>query len=246
MSFNMHIVIACVPVVVAVYTKAIKVTVDGPREPRRQQQHYFDSRLTYHASRSAMGVGMGAAGYPLTNSWGYQTSYPASAYLGYNSAGMAGAAAYTSSLSGYTSSVIDPLLTTSGTAGTGTISSDTTASPASGLAREVDGDTTPEYQPPDLPDLDIKPDMMKCQGGLKTDPGAEQQYRGYRQGETEGGGGGYLATSTTSQAWSHSHSQYTTPVPHPQMSLGVAASSIPYHSSGYCNSQRDIPYHSSD
>ena len=33
-SFNMHIVIACVPVVVAVYTKAIKVTVDGPREPR--------------------------------------------------------------------------------------------------------------------------------------------------------------------------------------------------------------------
>ena len=97
-----------------------------------QQQHYFDSRLTYHASRSAMGVGMGAAGYPLTNSWGYQTSYPASAYLGYNSAGMAGAAAYTSSLSGYTSSVIDPLLSTSATGGTGTISSDTTASPASG------------------------------------------------------------------------------------------------------------------
>ena len=102
-----------------------------------QQQHYFDSRLTYHASRSAMGVGMGAAGYPLTNSWGYQTSYPASAYLGYNSAGMAGAAAYTSSLSGYTSSVIDPLLTTSGTAGTGTISSDTTASPASGETSET-------------------------------------------------------------------------------------------------------------
>ena len=86
-----------------------------------------------------MGVGMGAAGYPLTNSWGYQTSYPASAYLGYNSAGMAGAAAYTSSLSGYTSSVIDPLLTTSGTGGTaGTISSDTTtASPASGETSET-------------------------------------------------------------------------------------------------------------
>ena len=85
-----------------------------------------------------MGVGMGAAGYPLTNSWGYQTSYPASAYLGYNSAGMAGAAAYTSSLSGYTSSVIDPLLTTSGTGGTaGTISSDTTASPASGETTET-------------------------------------------------------------------------------------------------------------
>ena len=54
-----------------------------------QQQHYFDSRLTYHASRSAMGVGMGAAGYPLTNTWAhqYQTAgYPASAYLGYNTA----------------------------------------------------------------------------------------------------------------------------------------------------------------
>ena len=48
-----------------------------------QQQHYFDSRMTYHASRSA-GLGMGAAGYPLTNTWGYQASYPASAYLGYN------------------------------------------------------------------------------------------------------------------------------------------------------------------
>ena len=78
-----------------------------------------------------MGVGMGAAGYPLTNSWGYQTSYPASAYLPYNSAGVAGAAAYTSSLSGYTSSVIDPLLTSSTP---GTLSSDT-ASPASGETR---------------------------------------------------------------------------------------------------------------
>ena len=106
----------------------------------------------------------------------------------------------------------------------------------------MDGDTTPEYQPPDLPDMDIKPDMMKCQGAVKTDPGAEQQqYRGYRQGEGEAGGGqGYLPTSTTSQAWSHSHSQYSNPVHHHQMSLGVAASSIPYHSSGYCNSQRDI------
>ena len=91
-----------------------------------QQQHYFDSRLTYHASRSAMGVGMGAAGYPLSNTWGYQTSYPASAYLGYNSA-----SAYGSSLSGYTSSVLDPgaLLSTPTGAGTGAITSDS-ASPA--------------------------------------------------------------------------------------------------------------------
>ena len=110
-----------------------------------QQQHYFDSRLTYHASRSAMGVGMGAAGYPLTNSWGYQTSYPASAYLGYNSAGMAGAAAYTSSLSGYTSSVIDPLLTSSGTPGT--LSSDTGhSSPASGETQQISSLSAPRVR----------------------------------------------------------------------------------------------------
>ena len=95
-----------------------------------QQQHYFDSRLTYHASRSAMGVGMGAAGYPLTNTWAhqYQTAgYPASAYLGYNSAAAPGLA-YSSSLAGYTSSVIDPgslLPATTGTAGT--LPSDTTS-----------------------------------------------------------------------------------------------------------------------
>ena len=96
-----------------------------------QQQHYFDSRLTYHASRSAMGVGMGAAGYPLTNTWAhqYQTAgYPASAYLGYNSAAAAPGLAYSSSLAGYTSSVIDPgslLPATTGTAGT--LPSDTTS-----------------------------------------------------------------------------------------------------------------------
>ena len=95
----------------------------------------------------------------------------------------------------------------------------------------MEGDTTPEYQPPDLPDLDIKPDMMKC---VKTDPGAEQ-YRQYRQGEGEGQ---YLPTSTSAQAWSHS--QYSNTVHHHQMSLGVAASTIPYQTAGYCNSQRDI------
>ena len=112
----------------------------------------------------------------------------------------------------------------------------------------MDGDTTPEYQPPDIPDMDIKPDMMKCPGAVKTDPGAEQQqqqqqYRGYRQGEggeTAGYPASHLPTSTSSQAWAHSHSQYSNPVHHHQMSLGVAASSIPYHSSGYCSSQRDI------
>ena len=53
-----------------------------------QQQHFFDSRLTYHASRSAVGVAMGAAGYPLANNWGYQNY---SSYLGYNS-GVVGSA----------------------------------------------------------------------------------------------------------------------------------------------------------
>ena len=97
-----------------------------------QQQHYFDSRLTYHASRSAMGVGM-SGGYPgLTNTWpSYQAAtagYPASAYLGYNSAAAAPGLAYSSSLAGYTSSVIDPgslLPATTGTAGT--LPSDTTS-----------------------------------------------------------------------------------------------------------------------
>ena len=53
-SFNMHIVIACVPVVVAVYTKAIKVTVDGPREPRSKisksrMLYYYMLPLCYNA-----------------------------------------------------------------------------------------------------------------------------------------------------------------------------------------------------
>ena len=47
------------------------------------------------------------AGYPLTaNQWGY-TNYP-SAYLGYNNG--VGVAGYQTSLAGYPSSVIDPLL----------------------------------------------------------------------------------------------------------------------------------------
>ena len=115
-----------------------------------------------------------------------------------------------------------------------------------GLSREVEGDTTPEYQPPDLPDLDVKPDMMKC---VKTDPvssdGAyRHQYRHTTDtGVTPGGdGGGYLPTSTATQSWSHSQHpthQYSTSLQQQQMSLGVAASTVPY-SAGYCNSQRDI------
>ena len=124
-----------------------------------------------------------------------------------------------------------------------------------GLSRDVEGDTTPEYQPPDLPDMDIKPDMMKC---VKTDPvsavsGAGDnvyrhgQYRGH--GDTGAGTGaettGYNIASTVSssgQTWSqHSQHQYSTSLQQQQqqMSLGVAASTVPY-TAGYCTSQREL------
>ena len=95
------------------------------------------------------------------------------------------------------------------------------------------GDTTPEYQPPDLPDMDIKPDMMKC---VKTDPasvagaGAGAQHVAGAGGAGHYGRGhgdpagpqdpGYLggaplpapASTPQTQAWTHSqHShQYST------------------------------------
>merc|ERR1712226_1021713 len=56
-SFNLTIAISTSPPQVAVYTKCMKVTVDGPREPRSktsfagQQQHFrpfFDARFTGH------------------------------------------------------------------------------------------------------------------------------------------------------------------------------------------------------
>lgn len=175
-SFNLIIVISSLPTIVACYSKCIKVTVDGPREPRRQQQHFFDSRLTYHASRSAVGVAMGAAGYgPLTNNWGYNNY---SSYLGYGAGGVVGSsvAGYQpSSLAGYGSPVLDPLLT-----GAAPISSDTTS--PSGVTAD-DGDTTPEYQPPDLPEMDIKPNMQMKGVGVATavtvkptDSIVDQQY----------------------------------------------------------------------
>ena len=114
----------------------------------------------------------------------------------------------------------------------------------SGLSRDVEGDTTPEYQPPDLPDMDIKPDMMKC---VKTDTGTTDYRHQYRAGHGDTGAGtgadttGYLPTSTAPQTWSqHSH-QYSTTLQQQQqqMSLGVSASTVPY-TTGYCNSQRDI------
>ena len=108
----------------------------------------------------------------------------------------------------------------------------------------MEGDTTPEYQPPDLPDMDIKPDMMKC---VKTDSTTDyrHQYRG-GHGDTGAGTGadttGYLPTSTAPQTWSQHTHQYSTTLQQQQqqqMSLGVSASTVPY-TTGYCNSQRDL------
>ena len=74
-----------------------------------QQQHFFDSRLTYHASRSAM-VGAMGAGYPLSQNWGYNNY---SSYLGYNT-GAATLPGYTQpSISSYPSSLDTVLPTTS-------------------------------------------------------------------------------------------------------------------------------------
>ncbi|XP_023327855.1 uncharacterized protein LOC111700986 isoform X2 [Eurytemora carolleeae] len=169
-SFNLVIVISCMPALVAVYSKCIKVTVDGPREPRskiRQQQHFFDSRLTYHASRSAVGVAMGA-GYSLSNNWGYNNY---SSYLGYGGAGVGVSPYQSAGLGAYTSPVLDPLLPSN------LPISSNTASPTGG----EEGDTSPEYQPPELPEMDVKP-MMK----------GKDEYREYRTED-------YLPTSSSQQ-----------------------------------------------
>ena len=116
-----------------------------------------------------------------------------------------------------------------------------------GLNRDVEGDTTPEYTPPDLPEMDVKPDMMKC---VKSDPGSqltsgntEAVYRGYSdvtRGVTSANGGNtgaYLGSAVVSTGhsvpqWSHSQ-HYPASLQQQQMSLGVAASTVSY-SSGYC------------
>ena len=108
-----------------------------------QQQHYFDSRLTYHASRSAMVGGMSGGYVPgLANTWpsyGAVTSpggYPASAYLGYNTGLASQATSYSASaLTSYTGSgALDPSslgLVTSGTSGSASGSTGLTSDSAS-------------------------------------------------------------------------------------------------------------------
>ena len=110
-----------------------------------QQQHYFDSRLTYHASRSAMVQGMSGGYVPgLANTWpsygvtGAASGYPASAYLGYNT-GLSSAGSQTSYsasalASPYTGTSLDPGslgLVTSGTSGPATGSTGLTSDSAS-------------------------------------------------------------------------------------------------------------------
>ena len=75
-----------------------------------QQPHFFDSRLTYHASRSAMVGAMGAGYNPLSQNWGSYNNY--SSYLGYNTGPTATLPGYAQpGLSSYPS-VLDPVLPT--------------------------------------------------------------------------------------------------------------------------------------
>lgn len=46
-SFSITITISSYPCQIATYTKAIKVTVDGPREPRSKQSKLFTSRFIF-------------------------------------------------------------------------------------------------------------------------------------------------------------------------------------------------------
>lgn len=92
-----------------------------------QQQHFFDTRLTYHASRSAVAMaGSGVGGYPsplaAANNWGYNNY---TSYLGYHHSGAtaAGVSPYQQAAAnlasghygaaaGAASAILDPLLAT--------------------------------------------------------------------------------------------------------------------------------------
>lgn len=49
-SFMVTITISTYPCQIATYTKAIKVTVDGPREPRSKQSKFIKTLLSYYLS----------------------------------------------------------------------------------------------------------------------------------------------------------------------------------------------------
>jgi len=167
-SFNLSITVGCSPPQVAIYPKCMKVTVDGPREPRRQQQHFrpfFDNRFAGHlldfrrksdpfnSVGGEGGVAVGA-GYPLTTDhWGGNNYY--SSYLGgYNPTGVAvpGAAYQTPpTLSSYGTAVLDPLLQVTN------LPTSARNQTSTGLPNG-DPSKTPDYQPPDLPDP-VKPEL---------------------------------------------------------------------------------------
>jgi len=51
-SFTLTITIATYPVQIASYSKAIKVTVDGPREPRSKQSEFFSFHYVFSSNHS--------------------------------------------------------------------------------------------------------------------------------------------------------------------------------------------------
>ncbi|XP_065087070.1 myb-like protein A isoform X2 [Ochlerotatus camptorhynchus] len=92
-SFTLTIMISTSPPQVATYNKAIKVTVDGPREPRsktRQQQqfHFAFGQRPFHFPADPLSsfrmppIDMSQFGLGTANShWSYSTSGPYSPYL---------------------------------------------------------------------------------------------------------------------------------------------------------------------
>ena len=97
-----------------------------------------------------------------------------------------------------------------------------------------DGDTTPEYQPPDLPEMDIKPNMMKS---IKTDEQYVTRVPNQEFRQDTSSNNDYLPTTSSQQFY------YNTTM-HQQMSLGgnsyLGHGTDASRSSAYLNAPRDI------
>lgn len=61
-SFTLTIIVGSVPPQVATYTKAIKVTVDGPREPRSKTSEYTNLIIAIATCPSTAMSGWGGGG----------------------------------------------------------------------------------------------------------------------------------------------------------------------------------------
>lgn len=72
-SFSLTIVISTIPVQVASYMKAIKVTVDGPREPRSKMRHQGFHPFAFGPQR--FGPDPLMAGLPFKLSGKYSSSF---------------------------------------------------------------------------------------------------------------------------------------------------------------------------